>query len=76
MLRPKAKQRERLRFSVHRITYNILVRTFRSPCYIAASTFHELRKVMGTSKPLDSGAAFPFEVPEPDSPLAGSRNFK
>src|SRR5579872_578621 len=28
----------------------ILVPTFRSSCYISARTFHELRKVMGTSK--------------------------
>ena len=27
-----------------------LVPTFRSSCYLAAATFHELRKVMGTSK--------------------------
>jgi hypothetical protein len=29
-----------------------LVPTFRSSCSIAAPTFHELRKVMGTSKPM------------------------
>ena len=30
---------------------------------------HELRKVMGTSKPIDSSAAFLFEVPGSNSPL-------
>src|ERR1700722_14156030 len=34
-----------------------LVPTFRSSYSIAAPTFYELRKVMGT-KPIDSGAAF------------------
>jgi hypothetical protein len=29
-----------------------LVPTFRSSCPVAALTFHELRKVMGTSKPM------------------------
>jgi hypothetical protein len=29
-----------------------LVPTFRSSCYVAALTFHELRKVIGTSKPM------------------------
>jgi CubicO group peptidase (beta-lactamase class C family) len=33
--------------------------------------FHELRKVMGTSKFIDSSAALPFEVPEQNSPLVG-----
>jgi hypothetical protein len=27
-----------------------LVPTFRSSCYLSAPTFHELQKVMGTSK--------------------------
>src|SRR3974390_3197194 len=31
--------------------------------------FHELRKVMGTSKHIDSSAAFLFEVPGSNSPL-------
>jgi hypothetical protein len=31
--------------------------------------FHELRKVMGTSKLIDSSAAFLFEVPGSNSPL-------
>jgi len=31
--------------------------------------FRELRKVMGTSKPIDSSAAVLFEVPGPSSPL-------
>ena len=30
--------------------------------------FHELRKVMGTSKHIDSSAAFLFEVPRSNSP--------
>jgi hypothetical protein len=33
------------------------------------ATFHELRKVMGTSKHVDSGVAFLFEVPDTASPL-------
>ena len=31
--------------------------------------FHELLKAMGTSKPIDSNAAFLFEVPGLNSPL-------
>jgi hypothetical protein len=31
--------------------------------------FHELRKVMGTGKPIVSSAAFLFEVPGSNSPL-------
>jgi hypothetical protein len=31
--------------------------------------FHELRKIMSTSKLIDSSAAYLFEVPEPNSPL-------
>jgi hypothetical protein len=41
------------------------VPTFRSSCYASALTVHELRKVMGTSKLIDSSAASLFEVPEP-----------
>jgi hypothetical protein len=44
------------------------VPTFRSSCYISAPTFHELHKVLGTTN-YDSNAAFPFEVPEQNSPL-------
>ncbi len=43
--------------------------TFRSSSMVAASAFHELRKVMGTSKSIDSGAAYLFEVPGSSSPL-------
>src|SRR4029077_12322349 len=46
-----------------------LVPTFRSSCPVVALTFHELRKVMGTSKQCDSSAAFRFEVPESNSPI-------
>ncbi|MGA7938521.1 MAG: hypothetical protein WCA43_01335, partial [Bradyrhizobium sp.] len=35
-----------------------------------STRFHELRKVMGTSKPFDSSAAFLFEVPGSNLPLA------
>jgi hypothetical protein len=31
---------------------------------------------MGTRKFIDSGAAFLFEVPEPNSPLVIAKNFK
>jgi hypothetical protein len=40
------------------------VPTFRKSCYSTALTFHELRKVMGTSRLILSSAAFLFEVPE------------
>ena len=33
------------------------------------ATFHELRKVMGTSNLIDSSVAFLFEVPDTDLPL-------
>src|SRR3974390_2465568 len=45
-----------------------LVPTFRSSCYIGTHS-HELRKVVGTSKHMDSSAAFLFEVPGSNSPL-------
>jgi hypothetical protein len=43
-----------------------LVPAFRSSCYTSAATFHELRKVTGTSKLIVSSAAFLFEFPEPN----------
>ena len=46
-----------------------LVPTFRSSCSIAAPTFHELRKVMGTSKPMILVPLFLFEVPGQNLPL-------
>ena len=42
----------------------LLVPTFRSSCSIAAPTFHELRKVRGTSKLIVSSTAYRSEVPE------------
>src|SRR5579872_280374 len=36
-----------------------------------STLFHELRKVMGTRKPIGSGTAFLFEVPDLNSPRAG-----
>src|SRR5882724_1455894 len=48
---------------------NKLVPTFRSSCCASAPTFHELRKGMGTSKFINSSAAFPFEVPGQNLPL-------
>jgi hypothetical protein len=46
------------------------VPTFQSSCPVSAPTFHELRKVMGTSKSIVSSAVFLFEVPGSNSPLA------
>src|SRR6516225_9162254 len=44
--------------------------TFRSSCYIAAPTFTNFGKSLGTSKHFDSSAAFLFEVPGSNSPPA------
>src|ERR1700756_3852593 len=38
--------------SVHAMRATHLAPTFRSSCPVAAPIFHELRKVMGTSKPI------------------------
>src|SRR6476646_847638 len=48
----------------HSMRKTLLVPTFRSSCSIAAPTFHELRKVRGTSKLIDSSTAYRSEVPE------------
>jgi hypothetical protein len=37
--------------------------------YHRGAHFHELRKIMGTSKHIDSSAAFLFEVPGSNSPV-------
>src|SRR5690242_1015643 len=58
----------RLSPSARRIAKISLVPAFGSSCSTLAPTFHELRKVSGTSKPDYSSAALPFEVPEPNLP--------
>ena len=46
-----------------------LVPTFRSSCSIAASASTNFGKSWATHKPIDSSAAFLFEVPGSNSPL-------
>ena len=43
-------QASRASYVWRRSWHPVLVPTFRSSCTIAAPTFHELRKAMGTSK--------------------------
>src|SRR6478736_3353284 len=48
----------------------LLVPAFRSSSTIAATTFHEFRKVMGTSKSMALVPLLDFEVPGSSLPLA------
>src|SRR5579872_2715809 len=75
MRRARSRERSNLEEGVHDDEIGFLPHYAKSSTHFPkfvlhrSTHFHELRKVMDTSKPIDSSAAFLFEVPGSNSPL-------